>query len=101
LSGNVIHVLLLADTHLGFDLPLRPRVERRRRGPDFFANLERALEPALRGEADLVVHGGDLLFRSRVPDRLVEMAMGPWPGSPVPACRWSWCQGTTSVRASR
>jgi DNA repair exonuclease SbcCD nuclease subunit len=26
---------------------------------------------------DLVVHGGDLLFRSRVPDRLVEMAMAP------------------------
>jgi DNA repair exonuclease SbcCD nuclease subunit len=33
----VIKVLLLADTHLGFDLPSRPRSERRRRGPDFFA----------------------------------------------------------------
>jgi DNA repair exonuclease SbcCD nuclease subunit len=52
-------------------------VERRRRGPDFFANLELALAPAHRGEVDLVVHGGDLLFRSRVPDRLVEMAMAP------------------------
>jgi hypothetical protein len=29
----VIKVLLLADTHLGFDLPLRPRVDKRRRGP--------------------------------------------------------------------
>ena len=31
------------------DLPQRPRVERRRRGPDFFANFERALAPALAG----------------------------------------------------
>jgi exonuclease SbcD len=77
LSDNVIHALLVADTHLGFDLPLRPRVDRRRRGPDFIANLELALQPALRGEVDLVVHGGDLLFRSRVSDRLVQMAMAP------------------------
>ena len=52
-------VLLIADTHLGFDLPLRPRVERRRRGPDFFANFDRALEPARRGKVDLLVHGGE------------------------------------------
>jgi len=76
-SNSFVRVLLVADTHLGFDLPMHPRVERRRRGPDFFANLERAFEPALRGEVDLVVHGGDLLFRSRVPDRLVQMAMAP------------------------
>ncbi len=59
-----VRVLFVSDTHLGFDLPLRPRsfVERRRRGPDFFACFERALEPALRGDdADVVVHGGDLL----------------------------------------
>jgi exonuclease SbcD len=77
LNNNMIHALLVADSHLGFGLPLHPRVERRRRGPDFFANLELALQPALRGEVDLVVHGGDLLFRSRVPDRLVQMAMAP------------------------
>jgi DNA repair exonuclease SbcCD nuclease subunit len=70
-------VLLLADTHLGFDLPAKPRVERRRRGPDFFANTRLALEPALRGEVDLVVHGGDLLYRSRVPAWLVERALEP------------------------
>ncbi|MBW2622570.1 MAG: metallophosphoesterase, partial [Deltaproteobacteria bacterium] len=74
---NTIKILFLADTHLGFDLPFRPRVKRRRRGPDFFANFERALEPALRGEVDAVVHGGDLLFRSKVPARLVEMAFEP------------------------
>jgi DNA repair protein SbcD/Mre11 len=70
-------VLLLADTHLGFDLPSRPRVERRRRGPDFFENFRRALAPALEGRVDLVVHGGDLLFRSRVPSWLVRDALEP------------------------
>jgi len=76
-SPGAIRVLLLADTHLGVDLPFRPRIERRRRGHDFFANFERALQPALDGEVDLVVHGGDLLYRSRVPPALVEMAMAP------------------------
>jgi exonuclease SbcD len=74
---GVARVLFLSDTHLGFDLPLRPRVERRRRGPDFFAAFERALEPARRGEVDLVVHGGDLFFRSRIPQRLAAMAFAP------------------------
>jgi len=56
---------------------MRPRVERRRRGPDFFANTRAALAPALRGEVDLVVHGGDLLFRSKVPAELVRLALEP------------------------
>lgn len=73
----MIKVLLLADTHLGFDLPANPRVEKRRRGPDFFANTRIALEPARRGEIDLVVHGGDLLYRSKVPAWLVEQALEP------------------------
>jgi len=73
----MIRVLLIADTHLGFDLPSRPRVERRRRGPDFFANTRLALEPALRREVDLVVHGGDLLYRSKVSAGLVMEALEP------------------------
>ena len=77
LGVTALRVLFVSDTHLGFDLPLRPRVERRRRGPDFFACFERALEPALRGEADVVVHGGDLLYRSRVPASLVQRALAP------------------------
>ncbi len=72
-----LRVLLLADTHLGFDLPARPRVKRRRRGDDFFANFRRALEPAIRGEVDLVVHGGDLLYRSKVRPWLVQLAFAP------------------------
>jgi DNA repair exonuclease SbcCD nuclease subunit len=77
MSSPELRVLLVADTHLGFDLPFRPRIKRRRRGHDFFANFERALQPALRGEADLVIHGGDLFYRSKVPATLVEMAMAP------------------------
>jgi len=74
---GLIRILLIADTHLGFDLPFRPRIKRRRRGPDFFANFNRALAPALNREVDAVVHGGDVLYRSKVPARLVEMAFEP------------------------
>ena len=62
-----LRLLFLSDSHLGLDLPGRPRVERPRRGDDLFASFERALEPASRGEAGVVVHGGDLFYRSRVP----------------------------------
>lgn len=73
----MIKLLFLADTHLGFDYPFRPRIQRRRRGEDFFANYHRALEPARKQEVDAIIHGGDLLFRSRVSARLVDMAFAP------------------------
>jgi DNA repair protein SbcD/Mre11 len=66
-----LNILLIADTHLGFDHTYAPRVERRRRGPDFFRCFKAALEPALRGEVDVVVHSGDLFYRSKIPERLV------------------------------
>jgi len=72
-----LRILLLADTHLGFDLPLTPRIRRRRRGPDFLANHRRALGPALRGEVDLVVHGGDVFHRARPHHTLVAQAFAP------------------------
>jgi len=72
-----INLLFVSDTHLGFDFPFRPRVERRRRGPDFFKNFEIALAPAYNKEVDAVVHGGDLFFRSKVPPQLVQMAFEP------------------------
>lgn len=72
-----VRILLLADTHLGFDLPLTPRVDRRRRGHDFLASYRRALEPALRGEADVVVHGGDVFHRARPHHTLVAQAFEP------------------------
>ncbi len=73
--GSDVRILFVSDTHLGLDMPARPRVERRRRGPDFFDNFERALEAAR--DVDVVVHGGDLLYRSRVPAWLAEAALAP------------------------
>jgi len=72
-----MRILFLSDTHLGFDQPVRPRSKRRRRGPDFFANYHRALVPALRGEVDLLIHGGDVLYRSKVPPGLVAQVFEP------------------------
>ena len=73
----VVRVLLLADTHIGYDWPLRPRVRRRRRGPDFLEQFRRALQPARDGRVDLVVHGGDLLHRPRLPATIVQAALAP------------------------
>ncbi len=72
-----LRLLLLADSHIGFDSAARPRVKRRRRGPDFLSNLTSALEPALRGEVDLVVHGGDYFHRPGVPDAVVRDGYRP------------------------
>ena len=65
MSCDRVRVLLLADTHLGL------------RAPDDFSSFERALQPAFRGEVDLVVHGGDVFFRSRVKPGLVLRAFEP------------------------
>ena len=75
--GGVVRVLLIADTHLGFDLPVNPRIQRRRRGLDFLANYAAALEPAFAGEVDLVVHGGDVFNRSRPPSSVAWQAFEP------------------------
>ncbi len=70
-------LLFLSDTHLGFDYTENPRIDRRRRSDDFFANYRQALAMALKGEADLVVHAGDLFHRSRVPQSLISQAFAP------------------------
>ena len=67
-----LRLLFLSDTHLGLDLPTRPRVERPRRGDDLFESFERALEPVTLGGTRVLVHGGDLFYRSRVPAWLAE-----------------------------
>lgn len=74
---TTVSILFLADTHLGFDTPLRPQIERRRRGDDFSANYLRALQPALERRVDLVIHGGDMFFRSRVHGAIVAAAFAP------------------------
>ena len=73
-SKDQIRFLLFADTHLGFDYPMNPRVQKRRRGQDFFENFKRVLSHAARTKLDFVVHGGDLFFRSRVPAKIVDLA---------------------------
>ena len=70
-------ILLFADTHLGFDLPARPRIARRRRGDDFFANYERVLQAARHHAVHAVVHGGDVFYRSRIPASLVQAGFLP------------------------
>jgi DNA repair protein SbcD/Mre11 len=72
-----IRILFVADSHLGLDLPVNPRAARRRRGHDFLANHEAALAAALAGEADLVVHGGDVFDRPRVDAGLAHRAYAP------------------------
>jgi DNA repair exonuclease SbcCD nuclease subunit len=68
-----LRIVFLADTHLGFDYPIKPRVQRRRRGPDFFDNFHRVLDYARRIRPDLVLHGGDLFFRARIPQKIVDL----------------------------
>jgi exonuclease SbcD len=75
--SSAIRILFLADSHLGFDLPSNPRVPRRRRGHDFLANYAAALEPALAGEVDVVVHGGDVFDRPDVPEKLGWQVLRP------------------------
>ncbi|MDH3222274.1 MAG: metallophosphoesterase, partial [Gemmatimonadota bacterium] len=69
-----LRILVLGDTHLGFDESLSPRVRRRRRGPDFMASFKAALVPALRREVDAVIHLGDVFHRPSPPPSLVFQA---------------------------
>ena len=73
-KGPRLRILFFADTHLGFDFPLRPRVDMRRRGQGFFDNYQHILDYAAQSKPDLVVHGGDLFFRRRVQPKIVDMA---------------------------
>jgi exonuclease SbcD len=75
--SRLLRLLFLSDTHLGFDEPLRPRSRNPHRGPDFFATFHRALKVARDERVDAVIHGGDLFFRSRVRDSLIDRAMAP------------------------
>lgn len=72
-SKNV-KIIFLADTHLGFDYPIKPRVERRRRVNDFFDNFKRVLDYAKNSKADLVLHGGDFFFRAKIPQKIIDLS---------------------------
>lgn len=68
-----VRIVFFADTHLGFDYPIKPRIQRRRRGPDFFENFHKVLDYARKTQPHLVLHGGDLFFRARIPQKIVDM----------------------------
>ena len=72
-----VKILFVADTHLGIDWPARPRVQRRRRGDDFFGNYLEVIETAKREEVHVLLHGGDLFYRSRVGQWLVARVFEP------------------------
>ncbi|MCA9824884.1 MAG: metallophosphoesterase, partial [Dehalococcoidia bacterium] len=77
-AGNManVRVVLTADTHLGFDQPSRPRIERRRRGDDFEANFCRVLDHVLHTHPDLLVVAGDVFHTPRPPEALVDRTLG-------------------------
>ncbi len=73
-ENSSIKIVVLSDTHLGFDYPVRPRINRRRRGYDFFNNFQYLLEFAVQTNADLILHCGDFFFRSKIPQPIVDKA---------------------------
>ncbi len=70
----MVKILLFADTHLGFDHPVRKVSNRPRRGEDFFHNFQLILDYAMHNEVDLLLHGGDFFYRSKVPAAIVTKA---------------------------
>ncbi|MBN1879459.1 metallophosphoesterase [bacterium] len=70
-SPRHVRILFFADSHLGFDNGLRSRIQRRRRSDDFERNFHAVIRRGLENDIDLVVHGGDVFYRSRIPPELV------------------------------
>jgi DNA repair protein SbcD/Mre11 len=74
-----IRIIFFSDTHLGLDYPVRggKSLSPHHRGPDFFRNFQTVIDYARQSKADLLVHGGDLFFRSKIPEAIVDMAYQP------------------------
>jgi len=68
----MIKAVFCSDTHLGFDYPVRARVSKERRGENFFSSFRTVLDYAKETSADLLIHGGDLFFRSKIPLQIVD-----------------------------
>ena len=58
--SNGFRILHLADSHIGGDLPARPRSNRPRRGDDIIDSYRRVLAFATEHAVDLVIHAGDV-----------------------------------------
>ncbi|MCK5832088.1 metallophosphoesterase [bacterium] len=74
---QIVKFAFFADSHIGFDSVSRPRIERRRRDADFFANYISILKYAKNRGLDFIVHGGDLFYRSKISTNLVMKAFEP------------------------
>lgn len=70
----MINIIFFSDTHLGFDHPIKPKIKRRRRGDDFFANYNQVVDHAINCNADAIIHGGDLFNRSKTHQSIIHKA---------------------------
>ena len=67
-------ILHLTDTHIGNHLSVQGAPDNWVRGDDHTLAMARALQPALDGQVDLVIHSGDLYNRSRPSVRAMQEA---------------------------
>lgn len=72
-----VRVLHLADSHIGAQLPARPRLRIPRRGDDFIRSFEHALGLALAHDVDLVLHAGDVFDESQPSSAALAAAAKP------------------------
>ncbi|MEM6990614.1 MAG: exonuclease SbcCD subunit D [Myxococcota bacterium] len=71
-----VRMLVVSDTHVGYDFPARPRSGRRVRGQDFVDNFQAALQPAHEGVVDIVVHAGDVFDHPEPSPAVADIAYG-------------------------
>ncbi|WP_420581457.1 metallophosphoesterase family protein [Reichenbachiella sp.] len=68
-----ISILLLSDTHIGFDHPSNDKPgKNRRRGYDFFNNFKLIVDKAIDLKVNYVIHCGDVFEKASVPTFLVD-----------------------------
>lgn len=75
--SRALRILHLADSHIGAELPARPRSSGPRRGDDFVNSYQRVLERAREYDVDLILHCGDLWDRSRPSEAAIAAAAMP------------------------
>lgn len=72
-----IRILHTADSHIGAELPIRPRLARPRRGDDFLDSFLRVVHVAREERVDLLIHSGDLFDSPRPSARALMAASLP------------------------
>ena len=72
--SDFFRILFFSDSHLGFDYPIKPKIDRRRRGIDFFKNFDYILKYAKEQDINLLLHGGDFFFRSKLPQKIIDIS---------------------------